>query len=139
MAAEIDDDVTADEGDDWLAGDPVLTFLAGTAALAGIDVEVTVLTNGMTVTGRLIDELTYMQRLADHLQRKQEAEPGQAPEGHDLAAMLREQIRGFQPGTVIGSDYVHLEEVTISRGAGHVSHKALWRGAAEGIMGWSVG
>lgn len=139
MAAELDDEVVSDDGDDVLAGDPVLSFLAGMAALADHGVEVTVLTNGMIVSGRLIDELTYLQRLADVLQRKQAERTRQVAGRHDLAAMLRDQIRGFQPGAILGSDYVHLAEATISRGAGDVSHVELWRGAAEDVAGWSVG
>jgi hypothetical protein len=138
MAAEIEDDVTADEGDDWLAGDPVLTFLVETSALVNAAIEVTLLVDGMTVSGRLIDELTYIQRLADYLQHIQDVQPEQ-PARHDLAAALRDQIRGFHPGAVIGSEYVHLEQVTIARGLGDVTHMALWRGAVEDITGWSVG
>lgn len=139
MVAEIEDDGTGGDEADVLAGDPMLTFLSETAALVYVGIEVTLLTNGMTVAGRLIDEFSYLQCLADHLQRQQEAQAKHAGEHPDLAAMLRDQVRGVQPGTIIGSDYVHLQDATISRGAGDVLHVALWRGAAEDIAGWSVG
>ena len=67
MAEESDDEVTADEVSDVLAGDPVLTFLVETTELAAVHIEVTLLVDGMVVSGRLLDELTYLGRLADLL------------------------------------------------------------------------
>lgn len=85
MAAETDEDVEAGDDVDVLAGDPVLTFLVETASLAG-GIEVSLLVNGMTVSGRLIDELTYIQRLVDNLQRAQDATRTPATGRQDLAA-----------------------------------------------------
>lgn len=137
MAEEGNEDGTEDRYEPEC--DPLLQFLAETSALAGVSIEVTLLTNGMSVSGRLIGELTYVQRLADYLQRQQEAQPERALERHDLAAMMRDQIRGFEPDAVLESDYIHLVDATISRGVGDVAHVGLWRGAAENIAGWSVG
>jgi hypothetical protein len=120
-------------------GDPLLHLLAETAARVGVPLEIALVNDGVLVSGRLIDELTYLSRLADHLQRVQEAKSEQAAKRHDLAALLRDQIRGFQPGAVLGSEYIHLEEATISRDAGDVLHVELWRGTAEDVAGWSVG
>jgi hypothetical protein len=95
--------------------------------------------NGMLVSGTLISELTYLQQLADHLQHTRDAVAEPASGTHDLAAVVRDQICGFQPDGVLPSDYVHLKQVTIARGTGDVTHAAMWRGAVVDIMGWSVG
>ena len=138
MTTETDDDDALDEDDGWLAGDPVLTFLIATTELAAVQIEVTLLVNGMVVSGRLIDELTYIGRLADLLWQTDGAQSEQEPVDRDRPGKLRDQIHALLPDAPIGSDYVHLEHVTIARGAGDVSHVPLWRGRAATIGGWGI-
>lgn len=139
MSAEIEDDGLAKDGDEWLSGDPLLAFLAQAAALPSVCIDVSLLVGGVVVSGRLIDEISYVHRLADHFQRVQASQSEPMAAERDLGAMMRDQMRGFEPGAVVPSEYVHLKEATISRGAGDVSHVALWRGAARDVDGWSVG
>ena len=115
----------------------VLTFLIATTELATVHIELTLLVDGMVVSGRPLHELTYIGKLANLLWETMVGHYEQQPMDRDRAVALREQKRAFQPGAVIGS-FVHIAQVTISRGAENVSHVALWRATAEDISSWAV-